>query len=566
VVSATGQGDAASDSLRVLLLNSAESARDLTRGILEDAGLLVRACELAQQASLDARDFQPDLMLAELAIGEDGAELATRLRQLPGLGGVATIVIGEDNDGSERFRVITAGADDFLASPVSKSILIDAIRARVARANTQALSIPMVVELPKRSGQLRRGDFLSQLGGACRDVSEPWRVLIAVSVDQSKSLLESLGQAGAFELEQSIATRFEGILQPGDAQTLWMEFGFGILAKRSTRQEVEDLAQAICVGAADKPFEIRGQEVRLTLSVGVALPPSDSDGDGPSRWFASAYAARAIANRLGGNRYDGVLTREYGNMPAERVLIIREWAKEAVLGENVLIEFQPILPLPSDLAGLYLVDAKLRDYRAPLTGVKRKEYLKLAESAGALTMIDRMSLFSAFEAIEEERALGRMTQLLVSIDLATLNEVQLFWLAAEVGRRKAHAEGIIIEFDADAAFASRELPELVQRLEDMGMLIGISDDSGDLRRIDQLQRLPAAFLRLPLSAINSVESEAFGKLMRPWRDSGRRLIADQVVAFDSVSSLLKLKIDYVQGEALAAGAPRLDYDFKQLRS
>ena len=52
-----------------------------------------------------------------------------------------------------------------------------------------------------------------------------------------------------------------------------------------------------------------------------------------------------------------------------------------------VIEFQPVLPLQGELAGLYSLDAKLRDYRAPLAGVARREYLGLARDAGALAMI-----------------------------------------------------------------------------------------------------------------------------------------------------------------------------------
>jgi len=203
-------------------------------------------------------------------------------------------------------------------------------------------------------------------------------------------------------------------------------------------------------------------------------------------------------------------------LPPERVLIIREWVKEAVAGDNVLIEFQPVLPLQGELTGLYALDAKLRDYRAPLAGVIRREYLGLARDAGALAMIDRMSLFSAFEAIEQERARGRATRVLVPMDLATVNDAQLVWLDAEVRRRKASSDGLIIEFDADMALGRPELVRVVQRLEDHGIVIAISDQSGDLGRIGQLQRFPAGLLRLPMTAIEAalVQAESRGLIER----------------------------------------------------
>jgi predicted signal transduction protein with EAL and GGDEF domain len=370
-----------------------------------------------------------------------------------------------------------------------------------------------------------------------------------------------MGQGAAFALEQAIAARFGTALAAGDAHSLWMQFGFGILARRADRDAIEALARDLCARIAAETFEVGGKPQRLTASVGIALAPQGSDAD-PDRWFASAHAAQAIAHRLGGNRFDGVLSRDHGNLSPERVLIIREWVKEAVAGDNVLIEFQPVLPLKGQ-PGLYRLDARLRDYRAPLAGVRRSEYLGLARDAGALPMIDRMSLFSAFEAIEQERQLGRATQVLVPLDLATLGESQLVWLDAELRRRKSHSDGLIVEFEAQMALGRPELVRVVQRLEDHGIVIALSDESPDLSRLPQLLRFPASLLRLPLAAIDSLPPARFREALAPWLGSGRALVADGVGDIGTVSRLYELDIGFVQGDALAASGPRLDYEFSQ---
>ena len=189
---------------------------------------------------------------------------------------------------------------------------------------------------------------------------------MALRLDQGRELVEKLGEGASFELEQELAARFSSVLRAEDSYALWVEFGFGLLADRDSREEVEALARQLCESVAAAPIEVRGQEYALTISVGVALAPGGGDKGDSDRWFASAYAAQAIAHRVGGNRFDGVLSREYGDMPPERVLIIREWAKEATSGGNVMIEFQPILPLLPGAPGMYALDAKLRDHRAPL--------------------------------------------------------------------------------------------------------------------------------------------------------------------------------------------------------
>jgi CheY-like chemotaxis protein/EAL domain-containing protein (putative c-di-GMP-specific phosphodiesterase class I) len=549
------------ESLRVILVEGDEMTREFLRSILEEDGTTVSACATARQALDLIPEFKPDLLLATFPSIPGDADLVEGVREQFELAALPIVFLSSEDDDHKRFKAIAAGADDFLVKPVSPPILIAAIRGRIARARMLEREAPVVEEPERLSGPLRRGEFLGQLGGVLRGDPGPWQVLMALRLDQP--LGEKLGQAGAFELEQAIAARFASALREDDAYTLWMEFGFGVLAERDNRAQLEALAQSLCECVASAPFKVRGQEFALSLSVGIALAPTGADEGDPDRWFASAYAAQAIAHRLGGNRFDGVLSRDHGNMPPERVLIIREWAKEARDGGNVLIEFQPVLPLQLDLAGLYTLDAKLRDYRAPLAGVHRKDYLGLARDAGSLAMIDRMSLFSAFEAIEEERARGRMTRVLVPMDLLTINDAQLIWLDAELRRRKAHSDGLIIEFDADAAIGRPELSRVVQRLEDQGVVIAISDTSGTLDRIHELQKLPAGILRLPVSAVDSVAAATFVELLTPWQSSGRGLIADGVENVDNVGRLWELNIDYVQGDGLAASSPRLDYEFTQ---
>ena len=552
---------AGAESFDILLVEDQESLRGLLRSMLEQDGLRVRSCDGEVGALELVAESVPDAVLASAAAGP---KLLGQLRRLPAYSALPVLLLSDQDDELARYRSIALGADEVINLPVAADVLVAAVRARIRRARWLGVRTSTVVEPVRRSGQLRRGEFLAQLGSALRKDDAPWQVLIAVRVDQAKALLETLGQAAAFELEQAIAQRFAAALDEDDAQTLWMEFGFGVLAQRDSREEIEALARDMCARVASAPFALRAKDLALTVSVGVALAPAGADTGDADRWFASAHAAQAIAHRLGGNRFDGVLSREHGNLPPERVLIIREWVKEAVAGENVLIEFQPVLPLRAGLAGLYCLDARLRDYRAPLAGVRRREYLSLARSAGALPMIDRMSLFSAFEAIEQERERGRGTRVLVPMDLATVNDAQLVWLDAELRRRKSGPDGLIIEFDADMALGRPELTRVVQRLEDHGVVIAMSDASGNLGRIGQLQRFPAGLLRLSLSAIDSVEPQRFLELLGPWRASGRGLIADQVEDTAAVTRLFELQVDYVQGDALAAGGPRLDYEFSQI--
>jgi predicted signal transduction protein with EAL and GGDEF domain/DNA-binding NarL/FixJ family response regulator len=563
-VTAASPADAAR---HLLLVQSPDPLRDALQRCLEEADWQVEARAPEAASSVQA---PPEVVL--LSDIDDPLALLGELRAIPAIARLPIVVLARDAGSGARWAAIAAGADEVLPedTPMREVLAgLDAHRRRFRVLHPGATAQPADAraradapggDAPARGGVLRRGEFLAQLGRALHD-DAPWQVLVALRLDQARELGDSLGQAAAFELEQAVSSRLSSALEPGDAQTLWMAFGFGLLVERSGRAAIEALATRLCASVASAPFVLRGQSLAVTASVGVALAPAGQDAGDTDRWFASAHAAQSIAHRLGGNRFDGVLSRDHGDMPPERVLIIREWVKEAVGGDNVLVEFQPVIPLQEGQPGLYSVQAKLRDYRAPLAGVPRRDFLGLAREAGALPMIDRMSLFAAFEAIEAERAQGRDTRVLVPIDLASLAEPQLLWLEAEIRRRRAHADGLLVELDVELALARSDLAVLVGRLESQGVVIAIADESGGLERIARLQRLPAGLLRVPLRTVDAVGGERFRELLGPWLASGREILVDRVEDVTRVRGLWACQASYAQGDALAAAGPRLDYEF-----
>lgn len=409
-------------------------------------------------------------------------------------------------------------------------------------------------------GMLRRSDFLAQLA-ALKETESGISVLMAIHLDQARTLDSQLDRTAVFALEEDISARISAALEPGDAITLWLEYGFGVLVQRKTADEVTALASRICTSIAAEPFVAGGESVSLSVSIGLALPPNGPCPDRAQEWFSTAHSAQGIASRHRGNRYEGVLSREFEPMPAERVLIIREWVVEAKAGKNVIIEFQPLMPASTHAGELYCVHAKLRDCRAPLGGVYRREYLHLARVAGAMVMIDRVSLFHAFETLEQEHRAGRPTRLVVPIELDTLRGVAWRWLAEELRRRQHLRDRLIIELQATPELTGKDNLILIVRLRRFGMRVCLSDHAGDIARMSLWTKLPIDFLRIPHAAVASITDAGFIAASQGFKAHGRQLIVDSVSDIGSVSRLAGLGVDYLRGQVLAATGPRLDYDF-----
>ncbi len=400
------------------------------------------------------------------------------------------------------------------------------------------------------NGLLRRGDFLAHLASVNHVHAKGVPVLLAIRIDNVSELSSQLEATAIFALEEQVCARLAALVEHGDAYTIWLELGFGLLVRREKAEQARQLAERICARVAEEPFTVAGKPRKLTVSVGVALAPVGNVVDRAERWFATAHAAQAIAYRHGGNCVEGVL-------------IIREWVGEAKTGSNVIVEFQPVLPLNSAAKPLYSTHAKLRDYRAPLGGVYRREYLRIAREAGAMVMIDRMSLFGAFEALEQEHARGLSTRLLVPVEPASLEGVPLQWLEAEMRRRWHLAEGLVLELEANQKIEHPEFVERLKKLRTLGVKIALSDHALKLDRIATWAKLPLDTLRIQVAAVNAIAPDAFREKIAGWKNLGRQLIVDGVEKTGEIPHFTGLGVDYLRGHALATIGPRLDFDFER---
>ncbi|MGB0135345.1 bifunctional diguanylate cyclase/phosphodiesterase [Dokdonella sp.] len=458
------------------------------------------------------------------------------------------------------------GASALIASPwaeVGKPSLRNTVARglKVLEESTGPLRDIKPANTASAAGMLRRSDFLARLSQVIATPPEACCILVSVIVDQAAALTTSLKRTAIFELEEKISQRLAAVLQKSDAMTIWLEFGFGILLQRADSKEILEQAEQICTSIASKPFLIDGEPRSLTVSTGLALPPRESRGDGAHQWFASAYAAQGMASRHGGNRNEGVLSRDYEPMPAERVLIIREWVQDAKSGTNIMVEFQPLMPMSADAGELYSVHAKLRDYRDPLGGVYRREYLRIAREAGAMIMIDRTCLFHAFETLQQEFDRGRSTRLLVPIELDTLKDLPWRWFEAELKRRRHLADRLTVEIEASPVLLDKDSIKRIVRLRHYGVRVGLSDPRERLDQVELWSKLPLDTLQLQHQAAQALTDQQFRAALHPWRSKGRHLIVDSVEDVDAVSRLSALGVDHLRGNALAEIGPRLDYDF-----
>ena len=122
----------AGDSRIVAIVDDDDLMRDAVRGLLKQAGLPVRAFASAEEFLSSGQQHQTACLIADIRMpGMSGLDLQARLNaeqvRIP------TIFVTAHGDAAMRTQALRAGAVEFLAKPFDDEILLESVRAALAR-------------------------------------------------------------------------------------------------------------------------------------------------------------------------------------------------------------------------------------------------------------------------------------------------------------------------------------------------------------------------------------------------------------------------------------------------
>ncbi len=550
--------DDSGNPYRILVVDDDRQLTMYCERILRRAGMQVHCVHDSEQVRAAVRSFDPELILMDLYMpGEDGMSLTADLRKESDSLVLPIVFLSGEQSEEARVQAISAGGDDYLTKPVRPRHLVAAVSSRVKRV--RAIGRQLVRPAAAESEILiRKGDFLAELATLIDSTAERMPVLLALALDQADDLDQRLGLGAKHQLEQAIVQRLLQVLDVGDKLCLWREFGFGVLIERPEQASATNVAEALRRAVADQSFKLQSQDCRLTLSVGIA--PRQRIGKDQDDWIGASFATLTAAQRLGGNRIEGLLGNDDGELPPERLLWIRELVRAAAQGSGAAAEFQPLLPLRGERGGLYDLQLSLVDKRHPLEGVSRRDYLRVARDLSVLPTMDRLALRKALEALDDLRSRNHVANVLVSLDLDSFDSDQFTWLESELGARDYHGQLLTVEFAGNQLLTQPALTALVQQLRQMDVRV-FANDRGGLGQLIALKGLPLDGVRLPAEAILGANPSVVAQMIEEWQADNRAVILDGVDEMAQLTPLWNLGIDYLQGNAVAAPGPRLDYDF-----
>jgi diguanylate cyclase (GGDEF)-like protein len=159
-----------------------------------------------------------------------------------------------------------------------------------------------------------------------------------LDLDRFKSVNDSLGHSIGDALLCAVTERLQGVVSDGDTVARLGGDEFAIVQSRSTPSQASELAAQI-IDALVEPFDVRGHQVVIGTSVGIALAPND--GTEPDQLLRNADMALYRAKAEGRGTYHFFQPEMDAQMQERRRLELD--LRRALAEEQFELHYQPLV-------------------------------------------------------------------------------------------------------------------------------------------------------------------------------------------------------------------------------
>jgi diguanylate cyclase (GGDEF)-like protein len=369
-----------------------------------------------------------------------------------------------------------------------------------------------------------------------------------IDLDHFKVINDSLGHDVGDELLIQVTARLTALLR--DSDTLGRLGGdeFMVIAE-SGSDPTQHVRLAERLGAAlRKPFVVRGDELAISASIGIAR--GDGAGDGRAL-IRDSDAAMYRAKNQGRDRcelFDAALReRVLRRLTTEKAL------RAALTARDFKLAFQPIVTLDGD--EMVAAEALLRLNGPDGASIPASELISIAEETGLIVPIGAWVLSEACRhAASWQHIAGRRIDVSVNLSSRQLTHPDLVGhVQKALADSGLPADALILEITESVLLGDAERPlEVLRALRSLGIRLALDDFGTGYSSLAYLTRLPLDILKLDREFIarlapGSQETAVTAAIAQMAAAIGLTVIAEGVETAEQADVLRAIGINLAQG-------------------
>lgn len=383
--------------------------------------------------------------------------------------------------------------------------------------------------------------------------------LLYFDLDEFKTINDTFGHRAGDTVLVRAAGEIAALVR---SQDIFARLGgdeFAILVDRESEHEPVELAQRVGRAISAIPFRFRGQNYRLTASIGIAHYPEH--GDNVEDLVAHADTAMYQAKDLGKNTW-AVFDRSRNT--AEHMLERMSWSQRigtALEQDHFELHYQGIYSIND--GGLHHLEALVRlgDPREPDAIAMPGQFIPVAEKTGQILDIDRWVIRESIAQLATDPAIAGIA---INISGRSFDEPSLpQYIAQQLEQHAIEPRRLIIELTETAAVSEmQDAQRFIEALQHTGCTVCLDDFGSGFSTFAYLKYLGVQVLKIDGMFVrdlpNNRDNQAF---IRAMVDVARGLdkltIAECVEDAATLEMLAELGVDMAQGYHLHRPSPEL---------
>ncbi|WP_034602748.1 bifunctional diguanylate cyclase/phosphodiesterase [Maridesulfovibrio frigidus] len=384
--------------------------------------------------------------------------------------------------------------------------------------------------------------------------------LFFIDLDNFKTINDSLGHALGDRLLQRTTTRISNVFREQDTIARLGGDEFVIMVEDVTdERHLINQAKRLLM-AFSAPFEIDGNELHVTTSLGITVFPDD--GDDPGTLIKNADMAMYQAKGEGKNGYH--MFRQEMHDRVERRLQLENALRTAVQKQEFVVYYQPKVDLNSGhVIGL---EALVRWIRQDGEVISPLEFIPLAEETGLIVPIGRTVMEHSCMDQHEIRNKGGH-DLMISINLSArqFQEENLLQTVKEVVN-SCNADPNMLEFEITESVLMNDIDKTVDTLNNitaMGFSLSIDDFGTGYSSLAYLKTFPLTTLKVDRSFVMDIthdkdDAQIVQTVVNMSHNLGLDVVAEGVETEEQAEMLRKFGCAKGQGYLFGKPMPLLE--------
>ncbi len=422
--------------------------------------------------------------------------------------------------GPSRNRARSTAADDQQALDALVAVVDEAL-ARLALSEKMAYQ----AQHDALTGLANRTMFLDRVNHALTRQRRHGGKLAVLfcDLDSFKRINDSHGHAAGDELLIEVARRIGSGLREEDTLARLSGDEFAVLMESVVDlDDVEGVCRRL-QSVLRTPIEVAGQEVLVTVTIGVAMSSGD---DSAEVLLGNADMAMYHAKSCGKDRFE-IYEITLGDERLRRLELV-DALRQAVDNRELKVYYQPIVDMVTgEVRGL----EALARWRWDDTWVSPEIFIPVAEDTGMIVKLGDLILgLVCADAPKLRAAAGRDISISVNV---SARQLELDSFAERVLDVRADMEGVRLILEVtEHAFVS-DNPRTFASMTALaaeGIRFAVDDFGIGFSSIGYLRRLPVHILKIDKSFVNGLDEDATAcSLVRSMVTMARGLGLDVVV-------------------------------------